>query len=392
MHMGTFEGWGEQGLKSVRWRLAALGAVAMACLVLAAGCGSSSPPNNAQPTSNPGVTAGPTGSPIDDQGVYVASVLRDRDSLFAGFLVTPKGLKFRKAETTSFEVVVCGVDSNRKACADNLAAALAEPSASATTIAPGGTPTVGSTPSATLTSPAPTTSNPRPSASPTVTSTSNTNTVQIGGQVLVTATGSPTLTIQPLSQPVQPVLLKTESASWSFNVIPSVLGDFTLAVHISVLRGASGPLLLPEQTVNIPVQVFQTGGDRIVSGASSFWKIVQQVAAVLGAAGISLGAVVTFLVRRVRRRRRVAAAAVPAGVPSPPPYPGASGYPATPSPSYPAPPSPASPPVWAPPPAPRPQQPPGGYAQQPTPYLPIQTPPPLPPEPPTRHLDIPPQG
>jgi hypothetical protein len=381
----------------VRWRLAAFGAVAMACLVLGAGCGSSSPPNNAQPTSNPGATIGPTGSPIDDQGVYVASVLRNRDSLFAGFLVTPKGLKFRKAETTSFEVVVCGVDSNRKACVDNLAAALAEPSASATTIAPSGTPTVGATPSATRTSPAPTTTSPRPSATPTATSTSNTNTVQIGGQVLVTATGSPTLTIQPLSQPVQPVLLKTESAAWSFNVIPSVLGDVTLAVHISVLQGASGPLLLPEQTVNIPVQVFQTGGDRIVSGASSFWKVVQQVAAVLGAAGISLGAVVTFLVRRVRRRRRATAAAVPAGMPSPPTYPAASGYPAATLPSYPAP--PVSPPVGSPPPvsappppAPRPEQPPGGYAQQPSPYSPIPTLPPQPPEPPTRHLDIPPQG
>jgi hypothetical protein len=379
----------------VRWRLAALGVVAMAGLVLAAGCGSSSTPS-AQPTSNPATTVGPTGSPVDDQGVYVASVLRDRNSLFAGFLVTPKGLKFRQAETTSFEVVVCGVDSSRKACVDNLAAALAEPSASATTIAPSGTPTVGSTPSATTTSPAPsttspapTTTNPRPSASPTATSTSNTNTVQIGGQVLVTATGSPTLTIQPLSQPVQPVLLKTESASWSFNVIPSVLGDFTLAVHISVLQGASGPLLLPEQTVNVPVQVFQTGGDRIVSGASSFWKLVQQVAAVLGAAGVSLGAVVTFLVRRVRRRRAAVAAAVPAGVPSPPTYPTSSGYPAAPMPSYP-PPQPVSAP---PPPAPRPERPPGGYAQQPTPYPPIPTPPPpTPPEPPTRHLDIPPQG
>src|SRR5262249_3187816 len=140
---------GGNGLRNVRWRLAALGAVAMACLVLGAGCGSSSPPNSTQPTSNPGTTVGPTGSPLDDQGVYVASVLRNRDSLFAGFLVTPKGLKFRKAETASFEVVVCGVDSSRKACVDNLAAALAQPSASATTIAPSGTPTVGATPSET---------------------------------------------------------------------------------------------------------------------------------------------------------------------------------------------------------------------------------------------------
>jgi hypothetical protein len=385
-------------LGNVRWRLAALGVVAMASLVLATGCGESSPPNANQPGPTPGATGGTTGF---DQGVYVASVLRDRDALFAGFLVTPKGLRFRKSDTTSFEVVVCGVDSSRKACVDNLAAALAQPTPSATTIAPSGT--VGATPSATTgspspsatrTSPAPTTTNPRPSASPTATSTSNTSTVQIGGQVLVTATGSPTLTIQPLSQPVQPVLLKTESASWSFNVIPSVLGDFTLAVHISVLQGASGPLLLPEQTVNIPLQVFQTGGDRIVSGASSFWKVVQAVAAVLGATGISVGAVVTFLVRRVRRRRRAAAAAVPVGAPPTYPAPSASGYPAA-SPAYPPPPAypapPVSPPAASPLPAPRPAGPPGGYPQQPTPYAPIPTPPPQPPEPPTRHLQTPSQ-
>ena len=371
----------------MRWRLAAFSAVAMVCLVLAAGCGANSSPN-ANPTSNP--AAGPTDI---DQGVYVASVLRNRDSLFAGFMVTPKGLRFRKAETTSFEVVVCGVDSTRKACEDNLAAALAQPPPPPTTSVPvptshgpGATPTEGSP------TPSPTQTTGSPSAtptSPTATSTSNTNTVQIGGQVLVTATGSPTLTIQPLSQPVQPVLLKTESASWSFNVIPSVLGDFTLAVHISVLQGASGPLLLPEETVNIPIQVYQTGGDLIVSGAGSFWKVVQQVAAVLGATGISVGAVVTFLVRRVRRRRLAAAAAVPAGVPA---SPVAAGYPAAPSPAYPPP--PVSPPAASPPPppAPRPPQPPGGYPQQPTPYSPIPAPPPEPPEPPTRHLETPPQG
>src|SRR5262245_13708436 len=368
----------------MRRRLAAFGVAAVVCLVLASGCGSEGNSTNPAPTSNPAATG--SGAPVNDQATYIAMVLRNRDSLFAGFLVTPKSLRFRKAETTSFEVVVCGVDSNRKACVDNLAAALAQPTptsppptvAATTPTPPGGTPTTGSaTPSAT---------SPRPSASPTATSTSNTNTVQIGGQVLVTATGSPSLTIQSLSQPLQPVLLKTESASWSFNVIPSTIGDFSLAVHITVLQGAGGPPLLPEETFNIPLEVYQTGGDRIVSGASSFWKGVQQVAAVLGATGLSVGAFVTFIVRRVRRRRRAAAAAVPvsASYPGSPPPPG---YPQQPG-AYPppAPPPVSPPPSSAAPPAPRPSQPPGGYPQQPTPYSPIPTPPPEPPEPPTRHL------
>ena len=290
-------------------------------------------PRRTTPNRAPG-PPGATGTAGNQQGVYIASVLRDRDSLFAGFVVSPRGLRFRLAETTSFEVAVCGVDSPRKACVDNLAAALSQPtSPPPTTPRPGGTPTAGSPPASpssspkpTTGSPRPTTTNPRASATPTATSTSNTNTVQIGGQVLVTATGSPTLTIQPLSQPVQPVLLKTESASWSFNVIPSALGAFDLAVHISVLQGANGPPLLPEQTISIPLEVYQTGGDRIATGASSFWKVVQQVAAVVGATGISVGAVATFLVRRVRRRRRASAAAVPAGLQ--PPYPTTPGVPA----------------------------------------------------------------
>jgi hypothetical protein len=388
---------------NVRWRLAALGA-AMICVGLVAGCGGSKPPDNTQ--TNPGQTGSPTPTGIDDQGVYIASVLRNRDSLFAGFVVTPKNLRFRLAATTTFEVVVCGADSPRKTCADNLAAALAQQTAepSATSA-----PTVGSPPSATATptgtstttaTGTPSTTTRPPSGTPTTSSTSNTNTIQIGGQVLVTVTGDPSLTIQSNSQANQPVLLKTESASWSFNVIPSAVGAFSLVAHVSVLQGANGPPLLPEQTVIIPLDVYQTPTDRITSDASSFWKVIQEVAAVLGAAGISVSAVAVYLVRRARRRRERAVAAggpVPPGFP-PSPYPQAragyppptpSGYPAQRTPAYPqqpVPPSAPPPPAYPPQQPPRPAGPPGGYPQQPAPYSPIPTPPPQPPEPPTRPL------
>src|SRR5690348_3583504 len=102
----------------------------MICVGLVAGCSAGSPNN-----TNPGPTGSPTVTGSDDQGVYIASVLRDRNSLFAGFVVTPKNLRFRLAETTTFDVVVCGADSPRKTCADNLAAALAQQTA-----APSSTP------------------------------------------------------------------------------------------------------------------------------------------------------------------------------------------------------------------------------------------------------------
>jgi hypothetical protein len=358
----------------------------MICVGLVAGCGESS--NN---QANPGgpIGANPPGG-VTDQGVYIASVLHNRDSLFAGFVITPKSLKFRLATTTSFDVVVCGADSPRKVCMDNLAAALAQqtPAPSSTTAT--STPTVGATPSpggsGTPTG-SPSATTPPPSGTPTTSSTSNTTTVQIGGQVVVTVTGDPSLTIQSNSQTSQPVLLKTESASWSFNVIPSAEGTFYLIAHISVLQGANGPPLLPEQTALIPLEVYQTPTDRITSDASSFWKLVQEIATVLGATGISVSAVAVYLVRRVRRRRRERAAAVAAGGPVPPgtppsPYPQASAPPAQRAAVYGSPP-PAGP--VAPPP-PQPTGPPGGYPQQATPYPPIPTPPPEAPEPPTRHL------
>jgi hypothetical protein len=385
------------GLGNVRLRLAASGA-AIALLGLVVSCSSEGNPAGPPPTTP---VVGGSATPVNEQGFYVASVLRDRDSLFAGFVVTPKSLRFRLAETASFDVVVCGADSPRQACVDNLAAALAQ-TASPTpspTLNPAGTPSPSATTSRTSTSTTrPSATTRPPSATPTP--SSKTDVVQIGGQVQVTATGSPSLTIEANSQTVQPVLIPTESASWSFNVIPNALGTFDLAVHISVLQGAAGPPLLPEQAITIPLEVYQTSGDRIATGASSFWKLVQQVVAVLGATGVSVGAVVAFLVRRVRRRRRANAAAFaggasPAGAGYPPPDPGGypppqpqspAGYTPVPQqrPPYPQPLADPPPPTPPPPRPARPSGPPGGYPQQTQPYAPL--PPPQPPEPPTRPL------
>jgi hypothetical protein len=280
--MGATDGWREAG-----WAMARHGRIGLAAVVVMglglAGCGAGSPPSSAV---NPG-----TGS---DQSLYVASALQDRNFLFDGFVVTHRTVSTGVNQALTVLVEVCGSQAASHDCQTyrrGLPSELTDASPSASS-----SPTPSATSSASPTAPA------------------NPDLVRLGGLIKTTLTSPMPGQIQAESTEQQPVLTSTESASWEWVVTPTATGSYTLQVHLSVLQGSTGAALLPDQTVDISLDVHQTN-ENTVQGV---WNGIKEFAVVLGASGVTLGAIIAFVARRLRRRKTPAGAAPLTGPPSPP--------------------------------------------------------------------------
>lgn len=74
----------------------------------------------------------------------------------------------------------------------------------------------------------------------------------------------------------------------------------TLQTHLSILRAGTDEPLLADQTIEVTLTVSQTAAHTVKVA----WLGLKEIITVLGAAGVSLVAVVAYLVRRARRRTR----------------------------------------------------------------------------------------
>ena len=112
-------------------------------------------------------------------------------------------------------------------------------------------------------------------------------------------------TVTPYGTEIQPVLTPDDRAKWEWDITPTQAGVYELQVHVSVLRADTEQPLIADQVIEIPVTVEQTNAKR----AEQAWFGIKEVVGVLGAAGVSLVAVVGFIVRSVVKRRRTRRAA-----------------------------------------------------------------------------------
>ena len=89
-----------------------------------------------------------SGSQGSNQGAYVASVLKDRDFLFDGFVVTPRGFRNELNKPLAVKVSVCGALARSGDC--NISASAIPPGVLPT---PSATSTFAATPAATSAAP-----------------------------------------------------------------------------------------------------------------------------------------------------------------------------------------------------------------------------------------------
>ncbi|HLT09321.1 MAG TPA: hypothetical protein VK028_00765, partial [Micromonosporaceae bacterium] len=137
--------------------------------------------------------------------------------------------------------------------------------------------------------------------------------VVVGGLIRARLTTDMAGTVTPRSSEIQPVLVPEDRAFWQWDIKPTSSGEYTVTVHLTVLEADTDVPLIADQVLAIPLQVNQT--PRKV--ASQAWFGIKEIATVLGALGVSVVAVVGFLVRWFIKRRRV--------------RPGAGGGPASPA-------------------------------------------------------------
>ena len=83
-------------------------------------------------------------------------------------------------------------------------------------------------------------------------------------------------------------------------------------MHFSVLRQNSTEALLPDQKYVVPLTVRSTAEHT----ARSAWLGLKEVIGLISAAGVSLAAVVAWVVSRAKRRKRATAAAAAADAPA----------------------------------------------------------------------------
>jgi len=129
--------------------------------------------------------------------------------------------------------------------------------------------------------------------------------VKVGGQVKATLTTDMPGQIAANSGDQQPIITSTDEAEWEWRLQPSQAGQFQLTVHFSVLRQNSTEALLPDQKYVVPLTVRSTAEHT----ARSAWLGLKEVIGLISAAGVSLAAVVAWVVSRTKRRKRAAAAA-----------------------------------------------------------------------------------
>jgi hypothetical protein len=276
------------------WRSGAALASAMGLLslVVLVGCASG------------GENAAPPGS--SDQAQYVKRLLENREYLFNGYAATVTSVRIPVDDTYRLTVRVCG---DRSGC-------VAGPSASVSPT-PGGpttSPNTSPSPSASTspdTSPWPGTSeSPGPSES-SAPPASGEAVLRVGGMVRARLTSDMPGTMTPLGTDIQPVLTPEDRATWEWDLTPSQAGTWELQVHVSVLAADTEQPLIADQVITIPMRVDQTNAKR----AERAWFGIKEVVGVLGAAGISLVAVIGFIARSVVKRRRARAAAAAAQQP-----------------------------------------------------------------------------
>ena len=271
------------------WRSGAALALAIGLLGLVVLVGCAGSENAAPPSSS-------------DQAQYVKRLLEDREYLFDGYAATVSSVRVPVDETYRLTVRVCG---ERSGCVGGPSPSVSptpprtgEPPLPSTSTSPSASPSPG-----TAESPGPTESSAPPVPGEAV--------VRVGGMVRARLTTDMPGTMTPLGSDIQPVLTPEDRATWQWDLTPSQAGTWQLQVHVSVLKAETDQPLIADQVITIPMAVDQTNAKR----AEQAWFGIKEVVGVLGAAGVSLVAVIGFIARSVVKRRRARAAAAAAQQP-----------------------------------------------------------------------------
>lgn len=206
------------------------------------------------------------------QQAYQVKITSDRGQLIDGYVYFPVRVTAQVGATSRFSVLVCAAEAAE--CAPKGAAHMSTGPTSTTREA-----------------------------------------LKIGARIRARLTADSQCEITLTSTEVQPVLLSTDSAVWTWNIKPNAVGQFTLTVHLTALVADSDEPLLPDREVTAPVEVPQTASNVVINVGRGVRNVLLTIGAILGALGLSATALWSLAgkgsrdearksIRSLRARRR----------------------------------------------------------------------------------------
>jgi hypothetical protein len=205
-------------------------------------------------------------TPASPQAEYQCAIIMDRSALTRGTAMLQQSISIPLGQTYEFEVTICGDQA--------LACALAaEPVPS-----------------------------PLPAAAP-VANAGAGRQLWVGASMSVVLTGNMPGQITSQAATVQPVISESDAASWSWELDPSQAGTFQLTLSVTPLLANTDTPLEAAIPYPIRLKVTETTGQQLTHAVSSGSSLIERLAEVLGAAGITIAGIATWTWQRVRKRR-----------------------------------------------------------------------------------------
>jgi hypothetical protein len=125
----------------------------------------------------------------------------------------------------------------------------------------------------------------------------------VGGRIRADLTGEIPGGVQPLSRPIQPVIARTDAATWRWMIRPDNAGRYSLTLTFTPLEGYSDSALF-WIFFSGQREVTATASQRIRATVDMCTGFLEKFAALLTALGISVGGLTVWAYRRAKNRRR----------------------------------------------------------------------------------------
>jgi hypothetical protein len=126
----------------------------------------------------------------------------------------------------------------------------------------------------------------------------------VGARILATLAGNLPGQIYSISLGVQPIIARTDRATWMWTLIPSRAGTFNLILTFTPLSATSDSPLIASVSFPVRVMVIASTSQSVSAAFGSFFNKLKELATMFDALGFStIGGISLWLYQRAKRRR-----------------------------------------------------------------------------------------
>lgn len=223
----------------------------------------------------------------DTQADYNSSIALDRTSLADGYIKYPGAISAYVNKSTVHTVRICGPEAGASdpGCSNH-----SDPP-------PQANGQNGEGPVASSTAPPP-----------------KTGPVKTGARVQVRLSSTMPGEVSPVSTEIQPIVERTDTAEWHWNIKPQKSGMYIVTATITTLAEDTNEPLVPDRTVVTTIQASETPGSILAKAGQRVSTFFTSLFGIMSSLGLTAVLIASWLARnrtrrRLRHRKRAAVAA-----------------------------------------------------------------------------------